>query len=86
MVSAEEREEASDASLYLTALAALHDRQPEAFDPAMETLLERHPSFAPGWGLRSSQVQTLWGDPLLGARGEGDCFSEKKHSASIQRA
>ncbi|MFB6264819.1 MAG: tetratricopeptide repeat protein [Bradymonadaceae bacterium] len=52
--------EASDAALYLTALAAYYDRRPEHFEPAWRELMDRHPEFAAGWGLRSQQVQTLW--------------------------
>ena len=54
---------ASDVALYLTALAANYDREADYFDPAMNTLLERHPKFAAGHGLKSAQVKTLWEVP-----------------------
>jgi len=63
LVSPEETSKASDVALYLTALAANYDREPNYFDPALDALLERHPNFAAGHGLRSAQVKTLWEVP-----------------------
>lgn len=63
MVSPSKVKSASDVELYLTALAANYDREPAFFDPAIDTLLERHPEFAAGHGLRSIQIKTLWEVP-----------------------
>jgi tetratricopeptide (TPR) repeat protein len=63
MVAPDKVGEAPDVSLYLTAVAAHHARQPEMFEPAMEELISRYPDFAPAYGLRAEQVRTLWEMP-----------------------
>ena len=56
-------QEADSSAVYLTALAAYFDHQPQYFEPAMQTLLERHGDFAPAWGLKSLEVATRWEIP-----------------------
>lgn len=63
MVEPDKIDDAPDVSLYLTAVAAYHARQPELFEPAIEELVSRHPDFAPSYGLRAEQVRTLWEMP-----------------------
>ncbi|MEM1347136.1 MAG: hypothetical protein AAGI01_01175 [Myxococcota bacterium] len=50
-------------SLYLTALAAYLNRQPEFFERAARVLKKRAPKFAPIHGLAHQQVSTLWEVP-----------------------
>lgn len=54
---------ADDVTLYLTALAAHYDREPEVFEPAYQALVERAPKFAAVYGLKSLQARTLWEIP-----------------------
>ena len=60
LVSPERVKDASDMALYLTAVTALQDRESAYFDPAVDELTRRHPTFAPAYALKSEQVQTLW--------------------------
>ncbi len=59
----EQLTDASDMTLYLTALAAYDDRQSELFGPAAMALSKKAPKFAPIRALRSLQVRTLWEVP-----------------------
>lgn len=54
---------ASSAALYLSAVVAYQNGQPEYFEPAWEELMERHQGFAAGYALKSAQIQTLWDVP-----------------------
>lgn len=54
---------ASAMTLYLAALAAYYNREPEAFDTAAEALIKARPDFAPIHGLSSLHAQTLWEVP-----------------------
>jgi tetratricopeptide (TPR) repeat protein len=80
MVPTSGTEQADSSSLYLTALAAYFDQQPQYFEPAMAALMERHGDFAPAWGLKSLQVATRWEIPSDKRNGLALAHLRKAHA------
>ncbi len=70
-VTPEQAREATDAGLWVTALAAHYDGHNDTYAAVWDELASRHPKFAAGYSLYADHVQTLWQVPsrLRDARG-----------------
>jgi Tfp pilus assembly protein PilF len=62
-VTGDDVAKASDLALYLTMAHAYYSADDEVYEVAWETLRERRPDFAAGFGLTSDWLQTLWQVP-----------------------